>query len=284
MSKQASSFPLVHPNAAGIDVGSRSHWVCVGEGEDTIREFGVFTQDLHDLSAYLRQHGVKSVAMESTGFYWKNLFMLLQEDGLEVFLVNAGHVRNARGKKSDVQDCQWIWQLHSFGLLHASFQPDPFTEELRTYSRHRKKLVEGASQWVSKMQKALIMMNLQLPVVLSDITGKSGQDIIKAILQGERDGRKLAGLASPRCKADTETLTKALSGHWSDKHLFELRQCLDMYHFHQQQISQCETSIENLLEKQVTDSGQIELAYEPEKKRKSTKTPLRHPLRSIPTS
>lgn len=210
--------------------------------------------------------------MESTGFYWKPLFLMLQAHGFEVYLVNAGHVKNARGKKSDVSDCQWIWQLHTVGLLQASFQPSDFTEELRTYARHRRKLVEGASRQVAKMQKALTVMNIHLPVVLSDITGKSGRDIIGAILGGERDGRKMADLADPRVKADRETIAKALTGQWQPQHLFELRQGWDMYHFHQKQIAECDACMEKILQQKVGQTGQAELAYGPEKKSAAART------------
>lgn len=266
MSKQSLSFSLVNPHAAGIDVGSRSHWVCVGEGADCIREFGVFTHDTYEMIALLEEYLVKTVAMESTGFYWKPLFLMLQAHGFEVYLVNAGHTKNVRGKKTDVSDCQWIWQLHSVGLLQASFQPDDFTEELRTYARHRRYLVQGASRQVAKMQKALTVMNIHLPVVLSDITGKSGRDIIGAILGGERDGGKLAHLADPRVKADKQTIARALTGSWQPQHLFELRQAWDMYHFHQKQIAECDTCMEKILQQKVEQTGQAELVYEPKKK------------------
>lgn len=271
MSKQAPVFKVVNPQAAGIDVGSRSHWVSVGEGAEFVKEFGVFSQDTREMIAWLEGHEVKTIAMESTGFYWKPLFLMLQAHGFEVCLVNAGHVKNAKGKKSDVLDCQWLWQLHSVGLLQASFQPSDFTEELRTYSRHRRKLVEGASRQVAKMQKSLTVMNIHLSVVLSDITGKSGQDIIGAILKGERDGRKLAQLADPRVKADTDTIARALTGQWQPHHLFELRQAWENYHFHQGQIAECDASMEKLLQERVEQTGQAELAYKPEKKKSGGK-------------
>ena len=265
-SNRSAKFQVVHPNAAGIDIGSRSNWVSIGEASDHIREFGVFTEDHHELARWLKLHKVKSVAMESTGFYWKSLFLILQSYGFEVILVNARHVKNVKGKKTDVQDCQWIWQLHRVGLLSPSFQPDEFTEELRTINRHRKSLIEGASRYVAKMQKALVLMNIQLPVVLTDITGKSGQAIISAILAGQRDGKKLAELADPRVKADRATITKALTGYWHAQHLFTLRQSWQMYQFHQSQISECDAQIESLLKAKVEQSGQQELVYEPEKK------------------
>lgn len=270
-SKSSVSFPLVHPHAAGVDIGSRSNWACVGESSDDIQEFGVFTEDHHNLAKWLVQHGVTTVAMESTGIYWKSLFLILQSYGLEVLLVNASHIKNVRGKKTDISDCHWIWQLHRAGLLHGSFQPDEFTEELRTYNRHRQSLIEGAARQISKMQKALVLMNLQLPIVLTDISGKSGQAIIKAILSGERDGKVLASLADRRVKASKEEIAKALTGHWHTQHLFTLEQSYAMYNFHQQQIAACDAKIESMLRQQVKETGQNDLAYTPEKKSLSTK-------------
>lgn len=257
---------MVNPHAAGIDVGSKSHWVCVGEGKEQVRPFGVFTSCLHELAQWLEANGVKTVAMESTGFYWKPLFLILQAYGFEVLLVNATQTKNVQGRKSDLRDCQWIWQLHSVGFLSASFQPDAFTEELRTYTRHRKSLIEGASRYVSKMQKALTMMNLQLPVVLTDITGKSGRAIIESILSGERDGKKLAELADSRVKASKEHIEAALTGWWHEQYLFELKQCWELYEFHQRQIEACDQKIEALLEARTRELSVEDLAYKPKKK------------------
>lgn len=266
------AFQIANPHAAGIDVGSRFHWVSVGTGKDQSQQFGVFTEDLHALCRWLVLHGVKTVAMESTGFYWKQLFLMLQSYGMEVYLVNATYTKNIRGRKpSDLADSQWIWKLHSVGLLTASFQPDSFTEELRTYTRHRKRLVQGASSCINRMQKSLILMNLQLPVVLTDLAGKSGQAIIKKILAGERDGQKLAALADPRVKTDKATIAKALTGFWKDNHLFELKQHYELYHFYQTQLKECDDKIEALLHAQVHATGQVELVYEPEKKKRRSK-------------
>jgi len=251
MSKEKVVFRVVHPQAAGIDIGSRSHWVSVGEGKEKVREFGVYTPDLMEMAGWLKSHEVETIAMESTGFYWKSAFLLLQSQGFKVYLVNAKHVKNVRGKKSDVSDCQWLWQLHSAGLLTNSFQPDVPTEELRTYARHRETLVESANRQVAKMQKAMTVMNIHLSVVLSDITGKSGQLIIKAILEGERDAYKLANLADGRVKAERSELVKALRGNFQRQHLFELQQAWNAYHFFQQQIKECELQMEAFLEQEV---------------------------------
>lgn len=267
MAKRSVKFSLIHAHAAGIDVGSRNHWVCAGEQADLTREYSVFTEDLHELAKWLKSLGVQTIAMESTGFYWKSLFLLLQDYEFEVILVHAAHVKNVRGKKSDMLDCQWIWQLHSAGLLSASFQPDNFTESLRTYTRRRKSLIQDAARCVSKMQKALVLQNIHLGVVLSDIAGKSGRAIIKAILEGERQGEKLAQLADPRVRADKATIAKALTGYWKEQHLFELRQCWQMYQYLHEQISECDTKIESLLQAQIEQLGQADLAYEARKKK-----------------
>ena len=272
--KQSVSFSLTHPNACGIDIGSKSNWVCIGKNKDQTRQFGVFTEDHHSLAKWLKHHHIQTIAMESTGIYWKPLFLILQAYGFEVLLVNASHIKNVRGKKTDVQDCQWIWQLHSAGLLQASFQPDEFTEELRTYNRQRKSLIEGASRYVSKMQKALVLMNIQLPVVLTDIMGKSGQAIITAILNGERDGHRLSQLADRRVKASRQEIARALTGQWHTQQLFTLRQSWEMYHFYQQQIVQCDAKIDALLKAKTEQTGQRELVYEPQKKRLDTKMHL----------
>lgn len=266
-------FSLVNPKAAGIDIGSKSHWVGIGPTASDLQEFGVFTEDLKTLCEWLVSNDIKTVAMESTGFYWKQLFVMLQSYDIEVYLVNASFTKNVQGRKpSDRADAQWIWQLHSAGLLPASFQPDIFTEELRTYVRHRKRLIQDASRCVNRMQKSLTLMNIHLPVVLSDITGKSGKAIIKAILGGERNPAKLARLADPRVKTDQATIKKALTGFWRKDHLFELRQNWDMYQNCQAQIKECDQEIDTLLEQKVQQTGQNELAYQPQKKSTDEKT------------
>lgn len=245
-------FQIVHPNAAGIDVASQMHYVAVPASRDTqpVRKFGSFTKDLHDLARWLKQCEIDTVAMESTGIYWIQLYLILEEYGFEVFLVNAKHIKNVSGRKSDVQDCQWIQQLHSFGLLNASFQPDLNGRELRTYMRHRKNLTESYAMQVQLMQKAMEQMNIKLTIVLSDIAGKSGLTIIEAILRGERNASKLALLADPRVKASQEDIIKSLQGIWREEHLFELRQAYDLYLIFKQKIKECDAQIERALQKQ----------------------------------
>jgi len=193
--------------------------------------------------------------MESTGIYWIQLYLILEEYGFEVFLVNARHIKNVSGRKSDVQDCQWIQQLHSFGLLNASFQPDLNGRELRTYMRHRKNLTESYSMQVQLMQKAMEQMNIKLTNVLSDITGKSGLAIIEAILKGERNASKLALLADSRVKAPQKDIIKSLQGIWREEHLFELRQAYELYLAFKQKIKECDSQIELALQKHYGSSS-----------------------------
>lgn len=217
------SMPVVNPHAAGIDIGSKSHFVCVSQ--DNVKEYSVFTADLHEIAKHLLSHDVKTVALESTGFYWRPLFILLLDYGFEVFLVNARHVKNVKGHKTDVVDSKWLQLIHSIGLLSNSFQPDVFTHNLRTYTRHRKSLIEDASKYIAKMNKVLVLMNIQLKAVLRDITGESGTRVIEAILKGERDAKKLEGLVSLQCESDRRDIEKALTGDWRREYMFELQQC-----------------------------------------------------------
>lgn len=268
-SNQELSFTVLHAHCAGVDVGSRLHWVSIGEGKEHQREFGVFTSDLHALCEWLVSEGIKRVAMESTGYYWKQLFLMVQSYGMEAILVNALYTKNIKGRKpSDKSDSEWIWKMYSVGLLPGSFQPSFFTDELRTYGRHRKRLIESASQCVNRMQKCLTLMNIQLPVILSDIMGKSGSAIIEAILGGERDSKVLADLADGRLKADKATIVKSLTGFWRSDQLFELRHHWDLYGFYKQQIQECDEQIEALLTKQVQTTGQVDLVYETDKSEK----------------
>jgi len=248
---KVEGLPVINPNAVGIDVGSKSHFVAIGQGADDVKEFGVYTEDLHEIAKHIISHGKTTVAMESTGTYWQMLFLILQDYGLEVILVNGRFTKNVRGRKSDVIDCQWIQKLHACGLLQGSFLPDNFTESLRQYSRHRKSLIESAASYISKMEKSLRLMNIRLDNVLRDSTGKSGQAIIQAILKGERDGSKLADLADWRVKASKEEIAKALTGDWRDEYVFELKQCYESYQFFHQKISECDVEIEKLLQKQI---------------------------------
>jgi len=233
------SMPVVNLNAAGIDMGSRSHYVCVSQ--DNVKEFKSHTVDLHKIAKHLQSYNVKTVALESTGFYWQQLFIILQDYGFEVILVNARHVKNVKGYKTDVVDSKWLQLLHSIGLLSNSFQPDVFTKELRQYTRHRRSLIETGSRYISKMNKSLVLMNIQLKTVLSDITGESGLRVIEAIVCGERDPNVLAKFVS-------KTIKDALIGDWRPEHLFEMSQNYEFYMFIKKKIEETDKQIEVLLE------------------------------------
>jgi len=238
----------VNRNAAGVDIGATSHYVAVPPGRDpggcAFRAFGAFTADLHALAAWLTRCGIQTVAMESTGVYWIPLFELLSARGFEVRLVDPRQLKRVPGRKTDVLDCQWIQQLHSFGLLAAAFRPDDQICVLRSYLRQRATLVTYAARHIQHMQKALELMNLKLAHVVRDIVGRTGLAIIRAILDGQREPRALATLRDPHCKANAETIARALEGTWREEHLFELRQALELFEFYQRQIAACDREIE----------------------------------------
>jgi hypothetical protein len=245
-----TKMSVVNPNAAGIDVGGKSHFVAIGQDKKDVREFGVYTDDLHEIAKWLAANGIVTVAMESTGSYWQQLFTILQEYGLNVILVNGRFAKNVKGKKTDVKDCQWIQKLHSIGLLQGSFLPNNDVETLRIYSRHRKNLIENAADYINRMQKALRLMNIRLDNVIRDVTGMSGRAITEAILNGERDPVKLADLANYRVKKSKEEIAKALTGNWRDEYVFELQQSYEIYKNFQDKIAQTDNKIEELLIKQ----------------------------------
>src|SRR5205809_4460008 len=249
----------INLNAAGIDIGSERHMVAVPEGraEVAVREFGAFTGDLISLADWLQQCGVTTVAMESTGVYWIPLFELLERRGFEVKLVDARHVKNVSGRKSDVLDCQWLQQLHTYGLLAGAFRPPDEVCVLRSYLRQREMLIQTASMHIQHMQKALQQMNLLLHNVVSDITGVTGMKIIKAILAGERNPRVLAGNRDERCQNTTATIAKSLVGNYREEHLFALRQAVDLYETYQAKIADCNQAIIKHVEQQpdITDDG-----------------------------
>lgn len=248
--KAKKAFPIIYPNAAGVDISSKEHYVAVNpdSSSKSIRAFGCFTEDLKAIAVWLKECNVNTVAMEATGIYWVSLFLLLEDAGFEVVLVTAKHVKNVRGKKTDVSDAEWIRQLHSCGLLSASFQPDTFTRKLRTYMRHRKNLIEMSATHIRMMHKALEQMNVKLQHVIADITGKSGQEIIKAIIKGERNPEKLASLCDGRIKSDKkEPIIKSLEGVWKEEHVFELEQSFTIFHMYHEKIKECDLQIEKHL-------------------------------------
>jgi len=235
----------VNQHAAGIDIGSKSHFVAVSEGvhETPVREFSTFTADLEQLADWLTSCGIQTVAMESTGVYWIPVFEILEEKGFEVKLVNARHVKNVPGRKSDVLDCQWLQQLHTYGLLQGAFRPTDEVVTLRAYVRQRSMLTYNAASYIQRMQKALTQMNLQLHNVVADITGTTGMRIIKAILSGERNPQTLAAMRDPRCKNSVATIALSLKGNYRPEHLFTLKQALEFYEFYQVKIADCDEQI-----------------------------------------
>jgi transposase len=236
----------IQPDAAGIDCGATHHYVAVPADRDPepVRAFSTVTAELQRLADWLVGCGIKTVAMESTGVYWIPLHEVLEERGLEVVLVNAHHVHNVRGRKTDVQDCQWLQELHSVGLLHASFRPAGEIVALRSYVRHRQTLVEAAATCINRMQKALTQMNLKLHDVLSDITGVTGLAIVRDLLAGVRDPQALAAHRHGNCQASEQEIIAALTGNYRAEHLFALRQNFEGFEFYLRQIADCDQAIE----------------------------------------
>lgn len=235
----------IHLNAAGIDVGGESHYVAVpaDRDEQPVHEFGCFTPDLYRLADWLRACRVDTVVMESTGVYWIPVFEVLEERGFDVKLVSPQHLKRVPRRKTDVADCQWLQELHTYGLLSGAFRPEDQVCVLRSYVRQRAMLVKYAGQHIQHMQKALTQMNVQLQHAVSDITGATGMRIIRAILAGERDPRKLAAMRDPACKKDAATIAKALEGNWRREHLFALRQAVELYDSYKEKIAACDAQI-----------------------------------------
>ena len=240
---------VVHPRAAGIDVGNSAHYVAVRPDCDAepVRRFECFTADLHRLANWLQSCGVKTVALQSTGVYWIPLYDILEEHGFEVYLVNARHTKNLPGRKSDVQESQWLLKLHTYGLLNNSFQPASKIRVLRTYWRQRAQHVSGAATCIQRMQKALTQMNIQLANVISDLSGVTGQMIVRAIVGWERDPRKLAELSHPRIQASRGQIAESLEGNWRQELIFVLQQEIEMYDTYQRRISECDQQLQKHL-------------------------------------
>jgi transposase len=240
---------VVHPHAAGIDVGNSAHYVAVRPDRDPqpVRRFECFTADLYRLADWLKSCGVNTVAMQSTGVYWVPLYDILEERGFEVYLVNAHHTKNLPGRKSDVQESQWLLKLHTYGLLNNSFHPPSAIRTLRTYWRQRAVHVEGAATCILRMQKALTQMNLQLANVISDLSGVTGQKIVRAIVAGERDPHQLAKLRDARIQASHAEIAKSLEGNWRPELVFVLQQEVDLYDSYQQRIAECDQQLQKHL-------------------------------------
>jgi transposase len=254
--RRCDQLPVLHPDAAGLDIGASELFVAVpaDRDPDPVRSFATFTRDLNALADWLQRCGVRSVAMESTSVYWIPVFQILEFRGFEVYLVNAHHVKNVPGRKTDVSDCQWIQYLHSVGLLRGSFRPPAAICAIRSLWRHRASLIQMAAEHVLHMQKALDQMNVQIHRVLNDITGVSGLKIIDAILAGERDPLALAGLCHGGVKNSEDTIAKSLEGDYRPEHLFALRQSLAAFRYYQQLVAEVDRELGNQLGELETDA------------------------------
>ncbi|QHV96671.1 IS110 family RNA-guided transposase [Spirosoma endbachense] len=271
MGNSQTSFTIIHSHAAGIDVGSRSHLVAVDQNKDHVREFGVYTKDHQQLINHLHQHGITTIAMESTGSYWQTLFTALQQAGFEVLLVSGSQTKNVKGRKTDVIDCIWIQKLHSLGLLSGSLLLSDTFQQLRTYYYHRQHLVQQSARYSNKMQKTLRLMNIRLDVVLNDITGQSGMAVIEAILEGHREADYLVALVSARVKnraagRSRQEIGDALQGWWREELLFELRACLDFNQLYESKVKECDKVIEAFL---VKYAPPVEVSVEEKKQLKT---------------
>ncbi len=263
------SLEVVHPHAAGIDIGNESHYVAVPPTRDSqpVRHFGCTTVELKALAEWLKQCGIRTVAMQSTGVYWIAVYDILETAGLDVYLVNARDTKNLPGRKSDVQESQWLMKLHTYGLLRNSFRPSQEIRTMRTYWRQRNDLIRAAVSHIQRIQKALTQMNIQLGNVLSDVSGVTGQAILKAILAGERDPHKLAALRDPRVKASEEQIARYLEGNWQEDLLFVLKQEQEAYEFCQQQMAECDRQLQQYLQQREDRSRGASLPQEMRKGR-----------------
>lgn len=264
--------------AAGIDIGSTSHFVAVPEelDEQPVRSFGCFTDELEDMADWLANTGITTVVMESTGVYWIPAYEILDSRGFDVNLVNARHVKNVSGRKSDVLDCQWLLELHTYGLLKAAFRPDEQICALRSYRRQRDTLVDCRAAHIQHMQKALRQMNLLLDNVVNDITGKTGMSIIRAILKGQRDPVELAKYRDNRCKKSEAEIAKSLKGHYREEHVFALKQAVELYDVYDEKIRACDKALAKKLDafdSKPDTTADRNIAEKPSKKRKSRCAP-----------
>jgi transposase len=261
----------VNSNAAGVDIGAVEIVACVAGDESTqiVKAFGNYTVDLQSIGKWLSEHKVKTVAMESTGVYWIPLFEELERQGFECLLISSRSLRRVPGRKSDITDAQWIQTLHNYGLLESSFRPQAELVALRTMLRHRGQLLEHRSPHIQHMQKALLQMNVQLSQALSDVTGDTGQAIIRAIVAGERDPHKLAAMRDRNCKKSEEEIGKALTGTWREEHLFIIKQSLELYDFYTRQIEVCDAEIDRMYALMRPDWKVDDLPPLPPKKRNS---------------
>lgn len=249
MKQKNESMPIINFHAAGIDVGSKSHFIAVGQNPEDVKEFGISTLEHQKAIKFLQEHKINSIAMESTGSYWQNLFAVLQEAGFEVMLVPGNQTKNGI-KKTDVKDCQWIQKLHMLGLLSGCFLPNDQTMRIRNISRHRGSLIEQSAKYTNKIQKALRLMNVRLDDSIRDTVGKTGMAIIEAILNGERNAKVLVQLVDCRVKKSKEDIVLNLQGQWNNELLYELKDCVDLLKLHNQKIEGCDKQIADILEEQ----------------------------------
>jgi transposase len=270
---QDLTLEVMHPDAAGIDIGGEYHYVAVPPSRDPqpVRRFHCVTAALQELAAWLKQCRIRTVAIQSTGVHSVPVYDLLEEEGMEVYLVNPRQTKNLPGRKTDVQECQWLLQLHTYGLLRNSFRPTQEVQELRDYWRQRNDLVVSAARQVHRMQKALTQMNVQLANVISDLSGVTGQAIVTAIVKGERDGNKLAEFRDRRIQASKEEIARSLEGHWKEGQLFVLKQEQEAYEFYQKQIGECDQQLQAFLDKREDRSGGASLPEEKRKHRRKKK-------------
>lgn len=280
-----NDLPVIQINACGIDIGGESIFVCVPRDRDSIpiREFSAFTADLREMAEWLKKCNITTIAMESTGVYWIPVFEVLDEYGFDVQLVNAHHVKNVPGRKTDVSDSEWIQRLHSFGLLSGSFRPVDEVVVFRSYVRHRNTLSQRAADQLNYAQKALEQLNIKLGYAINDISGVTGSRIIEDIIRGERDPLKLAMHRDGRCKAPEEVIAKSLEGNWREEHLLSLKHAWEAYLFFHKQIIECEQAIEKLLEgfdKKDIPEEQLARAKKGHRKRVCNKSPYYFDMRS----
>jgi transposase len=271
--KAIQGLPVLQPYAAGADIGDTRHDIAIndGHGGHIVRTFGTFTADIEKAVNWLKEEGITTVAMESTGVYYLTFYLMCEEAGIEPYLVNARHVKNVTGRKKDETDAMWIQRLHTCGLLRNCFQPDNDFRTLRTYVRQRKGIITRCSDEVRRMQKALEQMNVKIHIVISDILGKTGMQIIKAIIAGNHDPVELSKLRDPRIKASQQEIIKSLQGVWKEEYLFTLAQAYDTYWFYQQQIKECDNKIYEQLLKQIAKANQGDITLDKSKIKKKGK-------------
>jgi hypothetical protein len=272
--KAIQGLPVLQPYAAGADIGDTRHDIAIndGEGGHIVRTFQTFTEDTEEAVNWLKAEGITTIAMESTGIYYLTFYLMCEEAGIEPYLVNARHVKNVTGRKKDETDAMWIQRLHTCGLLKNCFQPDNDFRTLRTYVRQRKGLITRSSDEARRMQKALEQMNIKIHTVISDILGKTGMEIVRAILSGNHNPVELSKLRDPRIKASEQDIIKSLQGIWKDEYLFTLEQAYNTYWFYQQQIKECDNKIHEQLLKQVAKANQGDITSTEPKNKKKRKT------------